>query len=252
MKTVCITGASSGIGEALAKAFAERGDRLILVARRREKLTSLAEALDTDCEILPCDLAEQAACEALGETLAEKQIDVLVNNAGFGSVGALETADPDWEAAMVDVNLRAVIALTRAVLPMMTARGSGQILNVASVGGILPGGPYMATYYATKAGVVSFTGAVAEELRGQKSPVKIQALCPGPVNTAFNATAGVSSPLSGMSPEACARAALRGMATSKLIIVPGALTALGMALSHLVPRRVLLAVVGHTQRKKLR
>lgn len=251
-KTACITGASSGIGEALARELAKNGVSLILVARNAEKLNQLAADLSVPCEVIPCDLSDMTAVKKLGRRLAESSIDVLINNAGFGTVGAFEASNLDQQLKMIDVDVKAPLALTRAVLPMMMARDSGQILNVASVGGLLPGGPYFATYYAAKSAVVSFTGAVAAELSHQHSRVKIQALCPGPVNTAFNETAGVRSPLSGMSAAACAKAAVRGMRGKRLYIVPGALTALGMSLQKLLPRRLMLAAVGATQRKKLR
>ena len=214
-KTVWITGASSGIGREFACRYAKLGFRLILTARRRERLDQLAAELlakyNTFCRVLPADLARESECTRLCEELAEERIDIFINNAGFGVCGSfLETST-----------------------------------------GLLPGGPYMAGYYATKAYVVSLTRGIAEELREQHSPVYVCALCPGPVDTEFNDRAGVVFALKGISPALCVEEAMRGMLRGKTIIVPSALMRVATTAQHFVPTPLLMPIMARQQKKKL-
>ena len=190
-KTVWITGASSGIGQEFARRYAKLGFRLILTARRKDRLDALAAELSAKhaipCRVLPADLASDAECDALCAALADERIDFFINNAGFGACGSFLETDPEKELSMLRVNVLAMHRLFKFVLKKMEAQGFGAILNVASSAGLLPGGPYMAGYYASKTYVVSLTRGVAEELREQHSPVYVCALCPGPVDTEFNA-----------------------------------------------------------------
>ena len=181
MATACITGASSGIGRALAEQLAARGWSLILVARNQEKLNEIAEKLSSENsisspEVFPCDLSRKDECLRLCNHLETvDDLGLLVNNAGFGSVGSFEELDLDRELSMIDLNVAAVQILCRRMIPYMeslgekTGRiggvGGGQILNVASVAGLMYGGPYMATYYATKAYVASLTSSIYRELK---------------------------------------------------------------------------------------
>ena len=206
-KTVWITGASSGIGREFARRYAAMGCRLILTARRADRLTALAEELNdahgTVCRILPADLADRADCDRLCAELAGERIDIFINNAGFGVCGSLLETDSAKEEEMVQVNVAAMRRLFQFMLRRMQAQGGGTILNVASSAGLLPGGPYMAGYYASKAYVVSLTRGAAQALREKRSPVYVCALCPGPVNTEFNDRAGVVFALKGITPEFC-------------------------------------------------
>lgn len=266
MATACITGASSGIGRALAEQLAARGWSLILVARNQEKLNGIAEKLSSENsifspEVFPCDLSRKDECLRLCSHLETvDDLGLLVNNAGFGSVGSFEELDLDRELSMIDLNVAAVQILCRRMIPYMeslgekTGRiggvGGGQILNVASVAGLMYGGPYMATYYATKAYVASLTSSIYRELKEKNSTVRISALCPGPVDTNFNKTAGVRFALPGIDPDYCARYALNKLASGKLIIIPGAVR-FGLPFYRLLPRKLQMVFTGKGQKKKL-
>ena len=174
-KTIWITGASSGIGREFARRYAAMGCRLILTARRADRLQALAKELHaahgTDCRIETADLSRAEECSRLCEVLADAHIDIFINNAGFGVCGSILETEEAREEEMIQVNVAAMARLFRAVVRKMDTQGGGTILNVASSAGLLPGGPYMAGYYASKAYVVSMTRGVAEELREMHSPV---------------------------------------------------------------------------------
>ena len=225
-KTVWITGASSGIGREFARRYARLGFRLILTARRTDRLEALAAELtakhSTFCRILPADLEQESECARLCEALADERIDIFINNAGFGVCGSFLETSGEKELSMAKVNVLAMHQLFKFAVKKMEAQGFGTVLNVASSAGLLPGGPYMAGYYATKAYVVSLTRGVAEELRQQHSPVYVCALCPGPVDTEFNERADVVFALRGISPELCVEEAMRGMLHHKTIVGPHA------------------------------
>ena len=249
--TIWITGASSGIGRVFARHYASQGCRLILTARRGDQLEKLAALLGCPCRILPADLSDPAQWDTLCAALETERIDGFINNAGFGLCGAFTETDPAVEQEMLQVNVGALQRLMKFVLGKMQAQGSGFILNVASCAGLMPAGPYMATYYATKAYVVSLTSALAQELREARSPVYVGCLCPGPVNTEFNAVANVEFALRGITPEYCVRCALDGMARRKTVIVPNPVVAVGMTLGRFLPRPVYIKIAAHQQRKKL-
>ena len=254
-KTVWITGASSGIGQEFARRYAKMGCRLILTARRRERLDQLAAELlakyNTFCRVLPADLARESECTRLCEELAEERIDIFINNAGFGVCGSYLETDAAREEEMIKVNVAAMARLFHFAVRKMDAAGGGTILNVASSAGLLPGGPYMAGYYASKAYVVSLTRGVAEELRENRSPVYVCALCPGPVNTEFNDRAGVVFALKGITPEFCVEEALLGMMHHKTVIVPSAFMRLCTGVQKLLPTPLLMPIVARQQKKKL-
>ena len=186
-ETALVTGASSGIGEQFARQLASRGYELVLVARRADRLEGLAEKLPTDAHPVPCDLATEAS--ALSDRVGELGVDVdlLVNNAGFGTSGPFLEHDPKRDAEEVRVNCEAIVTLTHAFLPGMVDRGRGGIINVASTAGMQPL-PYESVYAATKAFAISFTDALHTELRG--SGVRVLAVNPGPVPTEWQKTAG--------------------------------------------------------------
>lgn len=246
-----ITGASSGIGTEFAKRLAKEGYRLILVARRKERLEELAKTLDTECVLLTADLSELQDCQELCKELDAYPISVLINNAGFGYCGEIMTIEDETELSMVDVNIKAVHYLTKYALRKMVAENAGYILNVASSAGLLPAGPYMSTYYATKAYVTSFTRGIAEELRRMKSRVYIGCLCPGPVNTEFNQVANVEFALKGITPSYCANYAVDQMWKKKITIVPTFQLKALTVLSRFLPVKCYLRIAAKQQRKKI-
>ena len=254
-KTIWITGASSGIGREFARRYAAMGCRLILTARRADRLQTLAKELHaahgTECRIETADLSRAEECSRLCEVLADEHIDIFINNAGFGVCGSILETDEAREEEMIQVNVAAMARLFRAVVRKMNTQGGGTILNVASSAGLLPGGPYMAGYYASKAYVVSMTRGVAEELREMHSPVYVCALCPGPVDTEFNERADVVFALRGISPELCVEEAMRGMLRHKTIIVPSALMRAATTAQRFMPMAILMPIMAHQQKKKL-
>lgn len=187
-----ITGASSGIGRELAKLLANKYDEIIIVARTESKLIELKEEIENSSkcrvkiEVLDVSMPEN--CKKLHEN--NKDIDLLVNNAGFGDYGLFTETSLDKELQMINTNIIAYHILTKLYLTDMKARNSGHILNVASIAGFMPG-PLMATYYATKSYVVRLSQGIREELKRAKSKVKISILCPGPVNTNFKDAANI-------------------------------------------------------------
>lgn len=251
-KFAVITGASAGIGAEFARQLAEQGFALLLVARRAGRLRQLADQLATPCEIFVADLARPEECRRLLEALAGRRVDLFVNNAGFGLCGNFKQTPAERELEMVDLNVRAVQILTKAMVKKMRRQGGGAMLNVGSCAGLLPAGPYMATYYATKAYVVSLTQAVAAELCAEHSPVYLGCLCPGPVDTEFNEVANVRFALPGISAAFCVRCALEGIRRRKTVIVPGRAVAVGMVLGRFLPRKALIALTGRQQQRKFR
>ena len=247
----CITGASSGIGREFARQLSNRGFDLILVARSEDKLREVAKKCNSQCEVFVCDLSKKEECERLLRHLSDKELTFFVNNAGFGNIGLFEENDLARDLEMIDVNVRAVHILAHGVLQQMKKRNKGVLLNVASVAGLMPGGPLMATYYATKAYVASLTNAIAEELAFAGSRVKAYALCPGPVDTEFNDIAGVKFSLPGISARNCVQSCLKGMKKGKTVIVPGASVNALQKLSSFVPRKTLMKILMKGQKKKL-
>ncbi|MCR5704709.1 MAG: SDR family oxidoreductase [Eubacterium sp.] len=251
MPIACITGASSGIGKEFARQYAAKGFDLILIARNREAMERIAEEVSVAVEIIVCDLSNELKTMELAEKLKQKKIDVFINNAGFGDVGDFETTDIYKDLDMINVNIKAMHILLKKLLPQFLKRDKGYILNVASSAGMMPGGPYMATYYATKAYVVSMTGAVYDELKRRKSHVRISALCPGPVDTNFNDVAGVKFSLAGISAEECVSYAIKMLARGKLMIVPTLTMKAAVIGSKLIPRTLALHMTAGQQKKKI-
>ena len=251
MKTAFITGATSGIGMEFARVFASEGYSLILTGRRTERLQALRERLNVECRIITADLAEEARCRSLLDEIADARIDVFINNAGFGAVGSFLETDPDKELSMIKVNDIAMHILFKGVLRKMQAQGHGTILNVASSAGLLPGGPYMAGYYASKAYVVSLTRAVSTELKELGSGVYVACLCPGPVDTEFNSVADVVFSLKGITAAQCVAEALKGMRKRKTVIVPTAKMKLAVFFGRFIPQGLLLRITARQQKKKV-
>ena len=215
-----ITGASSGIGQSMAKYLSTLGYDLILVARDKEKLQKLQRELQTDVKIIVADLAQESKLKELYVLCKNDNIDVLINNAGFGLFGEFNSTDLGVEMNMIDVNIRAVHVLTKLFLKDMVKRNSGYILNVSSSASF-QAGPLMSTYYASKSYVTKLTVGIYEELRRKKSKVHISCLCPGPVKTNFNDVANVEFAMKGLDSDYVAKYAIDKMFKNKLIIVPG-------------------------------
>ena len=240
-----ITGASAGLGVAFARACARRGEELVLVARRRERLDALAAELGGRAHVLVADLAEAESPANLVAQVEELGLEIgtLINNAGFGLTGRFAALPLERQLEMVKLNVGAVVELTGLVLPQMRARRAGGILNVASTAGFQPG-PGMAVYFATKAFVLNFTEALHQELHG--TGIKVSALCPGPVATEFAQVAGMTSPYFNrlaVRPEGAVAAALRGLDRNRAVVVPGWSAKLGAQGYRLLPRGVMRRIV---------
>lgn len=250
-ETALVTGASSGIGRELARLFAMDGSRLVLVARREDRLLRLAEALKSEhgsvVTVIPADLSQPGAGRELTRALEDRniQVDVLVNNAGFGRHGTVADLELGEQMDMVGVNVSALTELTRLLLPGMLARERGGILNVASTAAFQPG-PKLSVYYATKAYVLSFTEGLAEELKG--SGVTVSCLAPGPTETEFAGRAGMKRSVlfrlgTTPAPEV-ARAGYRGLRKGKVLVIPGILNRILVFGSRFLPRAVTRKTVG--------
>jgi uncharacterized protein len=248
---VAVTGGSRGIGAALAMRFAEAGHDVALIARHSEELSITAHQISqktnrTVIELLK-DVSGPAAAEGLENALVEKgyYIDVLINNAGVGLSGSFSDLEPDHIDGLIDTNIRSVTRLMLHALPPMRARRRGGILNVASLGGAVPG-PYQGAYYASKAYVISLTEAVAAETSGEG--IRISVLVPGPVNTSFHAAMGAQDAryrtiLPAQSPETVARIAYRGYLLGQRVIVPGLFNRLAFAFLRFLPHPITVPVM---------
>lgn len=248
---VLITGASSGIGRDLAREFAKLKYDIVLVARNIERMEKLKEELVKDFKVnvnyRQVDLTSRTACINLYNE--EKDIDILVNNAGLGDFGRFIETDLEKEFAIIDTDITALHILTKLYLKDMKKRDSGIILNVASIAGFLPG-PLMATYYAAKNYVVRLTEGIKEELRRDKSNVKVSLLCPGPVKTNFNNVANVKFELSSLSSEYVARYTVKKLLKGKFYIVPGFTVRCAKFFSKITPNFILRRICYNTQKRK--
>jgi short-subunit dehydrogenase len=254
-----VTGASSGIGRALAERLAVRGYDLALVARREERLQEVAAELEqahgVACLVIAADLARPDERERVIDRLAPMQarVEVLVNNAGFGTLGLFGDSALDRDLELVDVNCAAVVHLTRRILPWLLARRRGFILNVSSLAAFTPG-PLMALYYASKAFVTSFSEALWEECRSHG--VSVTALCPGPVRTEFQDVAGFARGTRGGTPsmpvDTVAEAALAGLFAGRRVVIPGVASRLAALLVRFAPRRWTLRAVRRIQERRRR
>lgn len=253
-----ITGASSGIGRDLAELFARDGHDLILVARRQDALESLARTLaqryGVSCDPFVADLSRRLEREHLAARIrtVDQHVDALVNNAGIGTHGYFHETDLERELALIEVNITAVVHLTKVVLPGMLARKRGRIMNVSSVAAFQPG-PLMAAYYASKAFVQSFSEALAEEVDG--SGVTVTAICPGPTVTEFHESAGIGSnaPNVGaprMTSREVAEAAYRGAAQGKRVVVTGLRNKVVVLANRLLTRRRMTRIVRRLQERR--
>ena len=244
-----ITGASSGIGRDMARILSDMGYETILVARREDKLKELSNELKTSSSIICLDISSSDACFNLYNQVKNEDIDIVINNAGFGIFGKFTDIDLDRELNMIDLNIKAVHILTKLFLKDFKAKNKGYILNVASSAAFLPG-PLLSSYYASKAYVLRLTEAIYEELRRDKSNVYVGVLCPGPVDTEFNQVANVKFALKGLTSEYVAKYAIKKMFKRKLVIVPGRVMKCARFLTKIAPEKLILKVSYNQQKKK--
>lgn len=251
-----ITGASSGLGRDMARVLSDLGYDIIAVARRRDRLLELKKELKTDVEIVCMDVTDRQACHELSKRAGE--VDIFINNAGFGVFGEFSKTDLDDELRMIDTNICSVHILTKLFAAEFTKKNSGRILNVASLAAFFPG-PLFASYYGTKSYVLRLSQSVAEELRRAKSNVKISVLCPGPVSTEFEQVANVSFGeglekgkgaiiLESMD---VAKYAIKKMLCGKQVIIPGALMKAGVFMRHFLSDKLLAKILYKIQSSKI-
>lgn len=249
-----ITGASGGLGYEMAKLFAKDGCHLVLVARNEEKLLELSDMLSKQYKIstlvIVKDLSKSGAAREIYNELVGLNIDVniLVNNAGFGDHGAFATCDMERQLEMIQVNVSALVSLTRCFLPYMVSTGYGGVLNIASVAGFQPG-PYMAIYYATKSFVLSFSDALSYELKN--TGVWVTTVCPGPTKTNFGATAKASKLFKSFKlaqAEDVAYFAYKAFMNKQGVVIPGFLNNLMVFIQRFTPRIWAKKIVANVQR----
>ena len=245
-KVALITGASAGLGVEFARQLSKRGHRLVLAARRKDRLDELARALG-NARAVAIDLSKaNAAAELLADVeAAGEQVDLLINNAGFGLIGRFAELDAMRERQMIDLNVGVLMDLCRAVTPQMIKRKGGGIINVASTAAFQPG-PNMAVYFATKAFVLSFTEALHEELKPHG--VKVSCLCPGPTRTEFGEVAGFGGnglfDRTAMNAPEVVAAGIAGLEKNRAVVVPGLVNKIGSTSTRFAPRSVVRKIAG--------
>ena len=242
------------MGREMAIGLAKRGFNLVIVARRRQRLLELkkeiAEKYGVKVKVIVRDLSKTEECIGLFNDVERANIDIVINNAGFGVFGGFTETSLEDELRMIDVNIRAVHILTKLFLQKFKKRNSGYILNVASLAAFMAG-PLFSSYYASKNYVLQLTKAIYEELRMEKSNVYVGAFCPGPVRTEFNETSGADFAVKGMDEKDAAEYALEKMFDGELIIVPTFGSKFLAAASRFVPTKMFLAATGIVQKKRL-
>ena len=246
-----ITGATSGLGLSFAKQLSETGHELILVGRDKAKLESIQRQLKTKTKGIVMDLSKEANVKSLYVLCKNEDIDILINNAGFGMYGAFDTMDLTTELEMIELNIKALHILTKLFLRDMKKKNKGYILNVASLASFYPG-PFMATYYATKNYVRSLTEAIYQELKEEKRNVVVSCLCPGPIATNFNRVAKVQFRIKAMKSDDVATYALKEMLEhQKRIIIPGIKLKLLKWSSRFIPSTWTLKVTRKMQQEAI-
>jgi len=246
-----ITGASSGIGYQMAKYLSELGHDLILVSRDKQKLQKMQEELKSEIKIIVADLSDASKVKEVYVLCKNENIDILINNAGFGDCGKFDETDLTKEMEMLDLNIKAVHILTKLFLRDMKKKNFGYILNVSSSAAFLPG-PLMATYYSTKAYVLRLTVAIYEELRRDKSNVGVSCLCPGPVETNFNKVANVKFSVKPLKSDFVAKYAIDEMLNKRLIIIPGFKMKFANFFTRFCSTKFLAMITYNLQKKKLK
>lgn len=246
---VLITGASSGMGLDMAKYLSKLGYDIFAVSKDKEKLEKAYKDIK-NVKTIDLDLTKKNNCIKLYEMLKDESIDILINNAGFGDAGNFSETSLEKELDMIDLNVKAYHILTKLFLKDFVKRDYGRILNVASMAGFMPG-PYMATYYATKSYVVNLSLAIYEELKRDKSNVKISVFCPGPVKTNFDNVANVKFNMMQLESEYASKYAIDNMFLDKLIIIPPNMK-LNKFLSKIGPTKLVLYINSKVQRRKFK
>ncbi len=241
-----VTGASSGIGRDMSKYLLKLGYDVIAVAKDKKELDKVFKDYKKRVKTYAFDLTKEEECIKLYKEVREDNIDILINNAGFGDAGLFINTNLDKEIDMINLNIKAYHILTKLFLRDFVKRDYGRILNVASMAGFMPG-PNMATYYATKNYIVSLSLGIYEELKEIDSKVKISIFCPGPVDTNFNNVADVKFRTPSLTSEYASRYAIDSMFNNKLIIVPGNMK-LGHILSRITPTKLELFINSKVQR----
>lgn len=244
-----ITGASSGIGREMAKYLDSLNCELILVARNKEKLESLLLELKHKPKIVVMDLLLESNVKSLYVLTKNEDIDILINNAGFGNFGKFTETDLVNDLEMIDLNIKTLHMLTKMFLKDMRKKNRGYILNVASSASFQPG-PLMATYYSTKAYVLHLTEAIWYELKKEKSNVKVSCLCPGPVATNFNNVAGVKFSVKPLSAKYVAKYGIDKMLKGRLVIIPGFKMKCARFFGRFLPDKILLKITYRIQKRK--
>ena len=247
---ILITGASSGIGLEMAKYLAQEKNELILVSRNKEKLEEIQEKLPTKVTIIVADLSNEQKVKELYAFVKKLDIDVLINNAGFGVFGNLTDTDINKEMEMIETNIKAVHILTKLIVKDMEKKDSGYILNVASSAAFQPG-PLMATYYATKSYVYQLTAALYYEEKKKQKNIGISVLCPGPVDTNFNNVAGVKFGVKPLTAKYVAEYAIKKMFEKKMLIIPGTKMKLAKFFGRFVSEKQMLKMTYNIQKKKV-
>jgi len=224
---------------------------LILVARRRERLLRMVEYFDVECVVIDADLSRLSECKRVINEISDYPVEMFINNAGFGDQGYFYKTNLENEFSMIDLNVKAMHYFTKKIIRMYMKSGGGFLLNVASSAGLLPGGPYMATYYATKSYVTSLTMAVADEISNLKGceNIHISCLCPGPVKTEFSKVAKVKFKLPELDAYDVAMCGILEMFNKKTVIVPMWWMKLIVYVSRIVPYKLSLKIAGAQQSK---
>ena len=247
---VLITGASSGIGKSMAMYMLELGYNLYVVSTKKEELDKIYKNFRDRVITIGLDLSIEDNCYKLYNKLKNKNIDIVINNAGFGDAGNFIETNISKELKMINVNIRAYHILTKLFLKDMIDNNNGRIMNVCSMAGFMPG-PYMATYYATKAYILNLTLAISEELKNDNSKVRLSLFCPGPVKTNFEKYANVKFKTSLLDSDYAGRYAIDGMFKNKLIIIPP-----NMKIIHLLvkisPLSIILKINSRIQERVVR
>lgn len=243
---VLITGASSGLGKEMTLYLSSLGNKIYAVSRDKKKLDKIYHHYD-NIETLEFDLRNYDSCLKLYNKLKNKNIDILINNAGFGDSGNFSKTSLTKELDMIDLNIKAYHILTKLFLKDFIKKDKGRILNIASMAGFMPG-PYMATYYATKSYILNLSLAIAEELRQEKSNVKISIFCPGPIKTNFENVANVKFNISLLDSKYAAKFVIDSMNESKLLIIPPNM-GLNRLLVKIAPTRLTMLINSNTQER---
>lgn len=244
---ILITGASSGIGRDMARYLSSKENELILVSSNKDKLESVSKAL-INSSVYVCDLSNNDNVNKLCEYILKEKPDFVINNAGFGAFGFYDEISLDREIEMINVNIVALHKITKTCLEYMD---NGYILNVSSSAGLMPGGPMLNTYYATKNYVRSYSLGLYKELKKKNKNIHISILCPGPVNTNFNKVAIGTFSIKGLSSEYVAKYAVDKCLKNKLIIVPGFKVKLGVFFSRFLPIKLVLSILFKIQHRKV-